>query len=157
MGAGEGNLAVSSRTFYGSKFLFYLLVAIHVIWFGLGVAKIVIGAMYINDCDREPMIPIWLIVDAIIPLAFVIGFVPHYKEDSSMKKLGLVCLVIAIILSIGWSVCGAVAFIYPNWNKEEGNCDTVVAKFSFAAITINWCIIWMWSNLAGRMLYFGCR
>jgi hypothetical protein len=39
---------------------------------GLGTAQIVIGAIYLNDCPREPMIPVWLIVEGVIFLIILV-------------------------------------------------------------------------------------
>ncbi|XP_053374660.1 uncharacterized protein LOC123532565 [Mercenaria mercenaria] len=145
---------VRAGTFFGSKILYILLITLHVVWFGVGVAKLVIGPMYINDCDLEKMIPIWVIVDAFTPILLVVGFIPFYKDSNSdaMKKFGAACLVIGTIFSIGWTICGAVV-IYPNWN-DGGDCDTRVATFAFASMCINWSIIGMWSQLVGRLLFY---
>lgn len=157
MGKCDEPTTFSSR-FMKCTWLNVVLVIIVGAWAILGLAEIIIGGIYINDCSSQDMIPVWLIADAIIPIFFVAGFALHFREgdNKSVKLYGSMFLVIAMILSIGWHVCGAV-WIYPTWNNDKKDCNEVPAIFSFAMITFHWCTMWMWINIVWRLLAYHCR
>ncbi|XP_045168001.2 uncharacterized protein LOC123531258 [Mercenaria mercenaria] len=154
--ADDKTAGVKSGTFLKSKCLLFLLIAIHVLWFGMGVAKILIGAMYIDDCDRLQMIPIWLIVDAFIPILFVVGFVPYYKESTSdtMRQYGRICLIVALIVHLAWLACGCI-LIFPDWNADE-HCDNVLESFTKAAVIVNCSVIGSWGQIVFRLIFVKC-
>lgn len=137
-------------TFLGSRALFYLLVAQTVDWVVLGVTKLVIGSTYVHDCDVQPLIPVWLILDAFIPLFFC-GFWSHVKEDSSdsLKMKGYISICIGSFLSVIWCICGGI-WIYPNW-ASQGQCNNTLRSFAFAMITVNWSTMSMWTQLVVRL------
>ncbi|XP_060561181.1 uncharacterized protein LOC132720952 [Ruditapes philippinarum] len=143
-----------STKFFGSTILFVLLIASYILWFSLGLAKLVIGAVYVNDCDEVEMIPIWLIIDGFVYIPFAIGLIPFYKGSSdSTKHYAKILLIVGIVVSIGWNITGA-AFIYPN-NNNDVDCSKVARSFAFAMLTTNWGTIGIWGQLVFRALADG--
>ncbi|XP_060604325.1 uncharacterized protein LOC132757148 [Ruditapes philippinarum] len=120
---------------------------------GLSIAKIAMGSSYLHDCDIRFMIPIYLIVSGLAPLYFtklICG-----GDDSSDCSLWQICWsIVGFLFCLAWLICGSV-WVYPTYstvmaedfrpctatiteNCSYGTCDTVIIKFAFAMVTLDW-------------------
>lgn len=137
---------------------------------GLGIAKIVVGAMYFHKCDIEKMIPIFLIVSAVAPMLF--GGLGKRNEDDSLG-FGTICGVIGFLFNLAWLIAGSV-WVYGTWalihsdtyvpcskvNRTEGctpgTCHNTLLTFSFAIVTIDWVFTGLWIVVIGCMILRAC-
>lgn len=121
---------------------------------GLGIAKIVIGALYLHNCDIQYLIPIYLIVGGVSPILLG-GFGRRGDDDESGGNIGsLICGVIGFLFNIAWLICGSV-WVYPNYGKlsevdfvvckenvtvlcVDKGCNETLLTFAFAVVTIDW-------------------
>lgn len=100
-----------------------------VIWTALSIAMIVIGALYIDKCSIEPMIPIYLIVAgavhlvgfALLPLKFVFVKLMYAIEGI----LGL--------FSLCWFIAGSV-WVFRIYKVSHKACDDTVYNFAFGIL-----------------------
>ncbi|XP_070711102.1 transmembrane protein 272-like [Pempheris klunzingeri] len=120
----------------------------------LSIAQLAVGAVYQNDCPRQPYIPVYLLVSGAVPLLLGLlnilpctaGFGNHCKAWSSLVSLFFFC----------WFIAGNV-WIYsiyePNYNKTTTSIDTYCDKtlYLFAFWTTNMTYI-----LLGLMLFCMC-
>lgn len=128
---------------------------------GYGIAKIVMGSVYIHDCPLEQMIPIYLIVSGLAPLLF--GGCRRKEEGQETSLGSVVCSIVGLLFNIAWLICGSV-WVYTHFGKLndvdftrcEGNvttgcldeiCDKDLITFAFASITIDW--VFMGLGIAG--------
>ncbi|KAL4219832.1 hypothetical protein ACF0H5_020244 [Mactra antiquata] len=138
---------------------------------GLGIAKIVMGAVHIHDCPIEKMIPIYLIVSGVAPIFFG-GSSRNKDEDSESGSLArTICGFIGLLFNIAWLICGSI-WVYPNYGKVNsdlppctGNmttgciqetCNKSLFTFAFAMVTIDWVLICLWIALIGCTLARYC-
>ncbi|KAH3755725.1 hypothetical protein DPMN_190425 [Dreissena polymorpha] len=133
---------------------------------GLAIAKIVMGAIYLRDCDIEKMIPIYLIVSGVLLLSFF-GFTCFdmfyfcrsencwemlEKMSYSCCRFFTLCLLF-ILTHTAWLICGSI-WVFPNYGKMTSNhvtcshevisncihgaCNMKFITFAFAMVTIDW-------------------
>ncbi|WAR11269.1 hypothetical protein MAR_036345 [Mya arenaria] len=53
---------------------------------GLGIAKIVMGAIHLHDCPLQDKVPIWLIVSGVAPIFFG-GSARKEEEDGEARSV----------------------------------------------------------------------
>lgn len=113
------------------------------------IAQIVIGALHLNDCPRQPYIPIYLIVAGAFGLVLaLLSCLPCAQEhkDGTANPLSQVCMAWNSLTScflFCWFIAGNV-WIYsiyqPNYNKNTTNvdpyCDKTVYLFAFWTTTL---------------------
>ncbi|XP_052251201.1 transmembrane protein 272-like isoform X1 [Dreissena polymorpha] len=118
---------------------------------GLGIAKIVMGAIYLHHCDIEKMIPIYLIVSGVVPLFF-----SSFSRRDEDRGFGVadICGLLAFLFNTAWLVCGSI-WVYPNYGKltsdqyipcsetvkhhcVRGTCSMTFMTFAFSMVTIDW-------------------
>ncbi|XP_060600511.1 uncharacterized protein LOC132753956 [Ruditapes philippinarum] len=126
---------------------------------GYGVAKIVMGAVYLDDCKLENMVPVYLIVSGMSPLLFS-GFCRKDRDESGLCGPGTVCGVIGFMFNFSWLICGSV-WICPNYKhlvtddfkQCEDNvtadcfpniCNRNLITFAFATVIIDWMFMCVW-------------
>ncbi|KAL4240293.1 hypothetical protein ACF0H5_001086 [Mactra antiquata] len=120
----------------------------------IGIAKVAMGVKYLNECDIQHLIPIYLIVSAIAPLIFSsLGF----GNDENDKLCAICCSILGFIFTVIWQICGTV-WIYPNYGKlikydftpctgnqttdcTHGDCNQSLITFAVAMVTIDWIIV----------------
>lgn len=164
----EGLLACCATC--GAAALCCLVVILVIGLIGLGIAKIVMGAIYFHDCDLERMIPIFLIVSALAPILFG-GFGRQNDEDSSGAGTG--CGIIGFLFSLAWLIAGSV-WVYGTWSKvhadtyipcpkvnatagcTQGTCNETLLTFSFAMVIIDWIFFGLYIVLIGGMIVRAC-
>lgn len=139
---------------------------------GLGIAKIVIGAIYLHDCSIEKMIPIFLIVSALAPILF--GGLGRQNNDDEGVGGATICGVIGFLFNLAWLIAGSV-WVYGTWGKMKsdnyhpcppvnatanctpGTCNNTLLTFSFAIVTIDWVCTGLWIGLIGCSILRACR
>ncbi|XP_053545215.1 transmembrane protein 272 [Bombina bombina] len=102
-----------------------------VIWFGISIAMIVMGAVYKDDCPNQPYIPMYLIV-AGVTRVLIFGLTPmkfFYKKVTYIiqNALGL--------FAIGWLITGCI-WVFPIFNAFTNNCGIAVYLFTFSILII---------------------
>ncbi|XP_045200489.1 uncharacterized protein LOC123554421 [Mercenaria mercenaria] len=141
---------------------------------GLGIAKIVMGAVYLHDCSIEDLIPVWLIVSGCAPILFG-GFGKQNNEDSGdgNNLCGTICGVIGFLFNLAWLICGSV-WVYPNYGKvtaddftpctgnvttgcTQGDCNKSLITFAFAMATLDWIFMGLWIALIGCLIVRACK
>ncbi|XP_060591401.1 transmembrane protein 272-like [Ruditapes philippinarum] len=119
-GQGKGQGHGITDSLFGEKKLKVVkivVVLIVFVFFGLNIAKIVMGAIYLDDCPIQKLIPIYLIVGGVVPFLFatVFSIIEMYlKKDfpDSEEKMGKIRKVlkaigvIAFKFTIAWLICG---------------------------------------------------
>lgn len=164
MGKGKGEGA-ELCVICGAMTFCCLVVLLVIALIGFGIAKIVMGSVYLHDCDIEYLIPIYLIVSGVAPIFFG-GF--GRQDDSNDNLCGPVCGVIGLLFNLAWLICGSV-WVYPNFGKLNAvdfkqctanvtdncltaSCNKDLATFAFAAVTIDWFFMGLWIGLIGYIL-----
>ncbi|XP_060608061.1 uncharacterized protein LOC132760162 [Ruditapes philippinarum] len=140
---------------------------------GLGIAKIVMGAVHLHDCSIEYLIPIWLIVSGCAPILFGGMGKQSNDEDGDSNMCAQVCGAIGFLFNLSWLICGSV-WVYPNYNTvtaddfvqctanittncTEGNCDKSLITFAFAMATLDWIFMGLWIVIIGCMICRACQ
>ncbi|XP_052812274.1 transmembrane protein 272-like [Mya arenaria] len=130
---------------------------------GLGIAKIVMGAIHLHDCPLQDKVPIWLIVSGVAPIFFG-GSARKEEEDgeASQSIARSVCGIIGLLFNLAWLICGSV-WVYPTYgtvNKDDfvpciGNvttgcsqdCHKPTLTFAFAMVTVDWIFFALWLTI----------
>ncbi|KAE8607749.1 hypothetical protein XENTR_v10011273 [Xenopus tropicalis] len=114
------------------------------LWTALSIAMIVIGAMHVGDCPREPNIPIYLIVaGAFHLLAFCL--IPLKKPA---EKVAYVLESIIGLFLFCWFITGSV-WVFRIYPENPRLCNDVVYKFAFGILIFEYIFI-------GLAVLFGC-
>ncbi|XP_037787827.1 transmembrane protein 272-like [Penaeus monodon] len=95
-----------------------LTVAFALLSLGLTIAFITVGAIYQDDCNVEPMIPVWLIVQGVISFVLTLSGQSKNSERKSvfsLIKIGL--LFIVQLFAFGWFIVGNV-WVFTAWAKN---------------------------------------
>ncbi|XP_050732194.1 uncharacterized protein LOC127006363 [Eriocheir sinensis] len=113
------------------------------------ITFIIMGAIYINDCAIEPLVPIWLIVQGVIML-FGIGTgglaKKMLKGSSSSSSSSFLFKIIGFALSlftIAWFIAGNV-WVYNAWAQSpdyahywfENGCNMSMYRLAFWGIIV---------------------
>ncbi|XP_045200409.2 transmembrane protein 272-like isoform X2 [Mercenaria mercenaria] len=142
-----------------------LIVILMLALLAYGIAKIVMGSVYLHDCSIERFIPIYLIVSGVAPIVFG-GF--GRRDDDEPNLSGNFCGVLGILFNVAWLICGSV-WVYPNYGKLndvdfttcssnktteclDEICDKDLMKFAISAVTIDWVFIGFWIVVIGYQL-----
>ncbi|XP_051800088.1 transmembrane protein 272-like [Acanthochromis polyacanthus] len=113
------------------------------------IAQIAIGAVHLEDCPRQPYIPIYLIVVGVFGLVLsLLSCLPCAKkpEDGTTNPLNRICTAWNSLTScflFCWFITGNV-WIYsiyqPNYNRNtthvEPYCDKTLYLFAFWTTTL---------------------
>ncbi|KAH3786435.1 uncharacterized protein LOC127841674 isoform X1 [Dreissena polymorpha] len=169
----RGNGGAEGCAICGAVMICCGLVIVVLLGLGLGIAKIVMGAVHLHDCPLEHMIPIWLIVSGVAPVFF--GCSGRRNNDDSGEKSGGGCAmilgIIGLLFNMAWLICGSV-WIYPNFGKMKADdfipctenittgctkdCHQPLLNFSVAMVTIDWMFFVAWSVLIGCTIRAAC-
>ncbi|CAL1533959.1 unnamed protein product [Lymnaea stagnalis] len=97
-----------------------LLLCIYGVIVGYSITKLVIGGIYFHDCPLQPLLPIFLIVDAIVMLATVSTTQcltrgrPEVKpkngqcRTSAVQKAACGIAIMLILFHVAWLICGTI-------------------------------------------------
>ncbi|XP_042233109.1 uncharacterized protein LOC121873541 [Homarus americanus] len=110
-----------------------------------GITFIIMGAINMNNCSIEPMIPIWLIIQGII-LLFGIGIGGAAKKTSKNGSVSLPIKLVGFVISlatIAWFTGGNV-WVYQAWAQTpdyahywfENGCNMSLFNLAFYGIII---------------------
>ncbi|XP_056431152.1 transmembrane protein 272-like [Gadus chalcogrammus] len=128
----------------------------------LPVAQIVIGSLYLHQCPRQRLIPVYLVVVGVFGLMLsLLSCLPcsQQAEDGSSTALGRVCATWNSLTSLFlfcWFIAGNV-WIYsiyqPNYNHTttavEPYCHKTLYLFAFWTTTLLYILL-------GLFLLGGC-
>lgn len=117
------------------------------------ISMITIGSIYLNDCQAENLVPVWLIVYGSISILSLVTSLSiriyeihqkktneNYKLSKSTNSKCLIDLSLFILL-----ICGT-AWIYQVFIKYNSDfssipCSQICFVFAFSIITIHWILI----------------
>ncbi|KAL4217348.1 hypothetical protein ACF0H5_023799 [Mactra antiquata] len=120
---------------------------------GMNIAKIVMGAVHMNNCPYEKLIPIYLVVAG--STSMMLGGLHNLKKkgDEDERNLKERCNVFSIIGVIGffftfaWLICGSV-WVFGNYSDiidgcggSNDCCNESLIKFALAAVILDWIFI----------------
>ncbi|XP_069563638.1 transmembrane protein 272 [Brachyistius frenatus] len=131
------------------------------------IAQIAVGAVHLDDCPRQPYIPIYLIVAGVFSMFLtVLSCLPCTREheDGTTNPLNRICTAWNSLTSFFlfcWFITGNV-WIYsiyePNYNKNTTNvepyCDKTLYLFAFWITTLIYILLGLF--LAGGCCVLFC-
>lgn len=98
----------------GSLCTFGLVAVFAVLIVGHGIAKIVIGALYLRACPVQPLLPVYLVVGAIFPTGFYIACRLKKQENGgcnfTCENLGFALGVVLSLFLFAWLTTGTVLY-----------------------------------------------
>ncbi|XP_059174043.1 uncharacterized protein LOC131954407 isoform X2 [Physella acuta] len=107
------------------------------------LSKVVFGILYIESCDADHFIPIYLVISGALPLiviALIILLIYlKYKQDnsdegvSSVHLTAFVYFFIHLVLQLAGSVCVIRTRNHLN-SKGSVDCDETLVTFSFGVV-----------------------
>ncbi|XP_019898902.2 transmembrane protein 272-like isoform X3 [Esox lucius] len=136
------------------------MVSSNVVPFAMLVANIVIGSVYLNDCPRQPYIPIYLIVLGAMGVVPVFSscccLISTPDSTSSLKVLCNICSGLVSLFLLCWFICGNV-WIYsiyqPNYNKNIPNYNQTLINNLYCNRTLY--LFAFWSNILAYLILLG--
>lgn len=131
------------------------LICIFVFW-AIAIANIAMGAVFLDDCRAERMIPIYLIVQGVFfSVKSIFGIVLHCKnkdkeeheeKDGASKCLTVLERLIDTFLFI-WFIAGCI-FIYRTHGEYQSTdsslanyCNNSFYLYAFWIVTLNYIIV----------------
>uniref|UniRef100_A0A7N6AVB0 Uncharacterized protein n=2 Tax=Anabas testudineus TaxID=64144 RepID=A0A7N6AVB0_ANATE len=130
----------------------------------LPIAQVAIGSVYLHDCPRQYLIPIFLIVAGVVGFVLsVLSCLPCTQEtnndSTNSSPLSRICIIWNSLTSLFlscWFIAGSV-WIYsiyePNYNKNTTNvdpyCNKTLYLFAFWITTLVYILL-------GLSLLCGC-
>ncbi|XP_068444414.1 transmembrane protein 272-like [Clinocottus analis] len=117
------------------------------------IIHLVIGAVYLNECPRQPYIPIYLLVLGVVCLLMTVFVLPCCDRPEIYSKIWI-CFVYFFVFC--WFIAGNV-WIYsiyePNYNKTGSSMDSYCNKtlYMFAFWSTNLAYI-----LLGFTMFISC-
>ncbi|XP_045107799.1 uncharacterized protein LOC123502684 [Portunus trituberculatus] len=113
-----------------------------------GITFIVMGSVYINSCQIERYVPIWLIVQGVVML-FGIGtggVIKKINQRSSSSSSSTLMKILGFTVSVAtaaWFIAGNV-WVYKAWSQNpdyahywfENGCDMSLFRVAFWGIII---------------------
>ncbi|CAI5668935.1 unnamed protein product [Oreochromis niloticus] len=110
-----------------------------VILFAMHIAQLIIGALNLHDCPRQPFIPIYLLVIGVVTLLFSI------LQCRRIRWSACSCLVSLFVFC--WFIAGNV-WIYsvyePSYNKTASPdmyCNKTLYLFAFWTMNLNYILL----------------
>ncbi|XP_054457879.1 transmembrane protein 272-like [Anoplopoma fimbria] len=130
------------------------LVCTQVIMGIMPLAQLVVGAVYQNDCPKQPYIPIYLMVMGVVSLVLTVLSLLPCCARFEIQSMAWSCLVALFFFC--WFTAGNV-WIYsiyePSYNQTASSMDTYCNKtlYLFAFWTTN-----LFYILLGFMILMSC-
>ncbi|XP_045178882.1 transmembrane protein 272-like [Mercenaria mercenaria] len=120
---------------------FIIVVALLVLAFiGLCIAKAVMGKEYFNDCPKQYLIPVYLIVSGSVPL--LMGGL--LKRDDGEINVFNIIGAIGFLFQFAWLICGSVwvfgiySDVMDGCGGAKDCCNPSLMKFAFAVTIVDW-------------------
>lgn len=107
MGKGKSGLGDCCAICGAATLCCFVLIVVLVLG-GLGIAKIVMGAIYLHDCSIERLIPIYLIVSGVSPILFGgFGRGSNTENDGENQNsiAGTICGIVGFLFNLAWLIC----------------------------------------------------
>ncbi|XP_069499166.1 transmembrane protein 272-like [Ambystoma mexicanum] len=108
-----------------------------VVFMGINIAEIVIGALYLHQCLLEPKIPIYLVVNGVVNILIIsIGFFlePHLILYALMRIMAL--------FSFCWLITGSI-WTFPHFTSYYDECNNILYIVTFSSLIIQYAFIFM--------------
>nr|XP_033811027.1 transmembrane protein 272-like [Geotrypetes seraphini] len=119
------------------------------IWLGLSIAMITMGALYLHNCSGEPNIPIYLIVAGVFILVLIIT----YPLKTVSLKFATLDGIIGLFL-FAWLIAGSV-WVFRNYQDylagRDIGCDHRLYLFAFWILIVQY--IFMGLTIISSVLY----
>lgn len=120
------------------------------IFLAIPISMIAIGAVYLNDCPAERMIPIYLIVAGCFGLvsnliSLIKSLMKKSEEDKEKSQLGLEQIINVFLFA--WFIAGNVWVYrtYDSWQRSDSTlttyCNPTLYYYSFWIITSTYIIV----------------
>ncbi|XP_068116181.1 transmembrane protein 272-like [Hyperolius riggenbachi] len=106
------------------------------LWSALSIAMIVLGALYMNQCQIQPMIPIYLIVAGSLLL---FGFALLPLKLVSLKVTYAIKAIVGLF-SLGWCIAGSV-WVFSIYQTDPRDCNSQMYKFAFGVLIFQYICI----------------
>merc|ERR1739838_1290706 len=131
------------------------------LFLAIAIAMIVMGAVYLNYCPAEKMIPIYLVVAGVV---YLLQNALNYDERQSVSNPSVRCSnVILALFSLAWFIAGNVwIFRKRNYMPLDEECATSLYSFAFGLLITKYiifglslCCIPIFMCLCWRCYIFG--
>ncbi|KAM9301737.1 uncharacterized protein PAF06_014953 [Gastrophryne carolinensis] len=116
--------------------LVMLKFAFFIIWTAIGVAFIVVGAVYLNQCPAERYIPIYMIVAGAFSFAYWVLLPLKCISCTLWKIAGL----IVSLFVFAWFIAGSV-WVFRIYNPTDEQCYRPMYLFVFSILIIQYILI----------------
>ncbi|XP_047487400.1 transmembrane protein 272-like isoform X2 [Penaeus chinensis] len=105
-----------------------LMVAFALLSLGLTIAFITVGAIYQDDCNVEPMIPVWLIVQGVVSFILTLSGKSQNSKTNPEYNLAKMSLTMIVqVFAFGWFIIGNV-WVFTAWAKNPDFEDLTQAN-----------------------------
>ncbi|XP_063607584.1 transmembrane protein 272-like [Penaeus indicus] len=114
----EGTWMTRTGIMVGSVAMGILMVAFALLSLGLTIAFITVGAIYKYDCNVQPMIPVWLIVEGVVSWLLSLTGKPDKSKRHTEYNLAKLSLTIIVqLFAFGWFIVGNI-WVFTAWAKN---------------------------------------
>ncbi|XP_073514552.1 transmembrane protein 272-like [Phyllobates terribilis] len=112
-------------------------ISLLIVWFGLGIAMIVMGAIHKDDCLIRPYMPIFLLINGVVHLVSAVLLLLR----SQLEKLFMASEYFIIMISFIWFVAGS-SFLFKSINDDEDLyvCYPNLYSFAFGVMIVDYLI-----------------
>ncbi|XP_056384482.1 transmembrane protein 272-like [Hyla sarda] len=121
-----------------NRVIYYLQISAVIVWIILGIAMIVVGGLYKDDCLIQPNIPIFLLVTGVAH--FVISSILLLRILRNLFSVFLDTVILIFMFS--WFITGSF-WIFYMFDQKEGKCATHLYLFAYGTMTFEWIILWL--------------
>ncbi|XP_040271092.1 transmembrane protein 272-like [Bufo bufo] len=119
-------------------------IALKCLLVGINIASIVIGAIYINDCPGQYLIPYYLIISGVACLLYLsMTCLPCIDEDqvTSVNLASLCAQGVILLFLFAFFIAGNVwiySLTHESWDDETSpkRCNRVLYLYAFWTITL---------------------
>lgn len=119
------------------------IVVVNVIWWMVLVAAIGFGAIHVNSCPVQPLIPIYMIVMGSVSLfSLTLTYTKSIWVDGTVFVIASTCNGLLYLFDFCWFIAGSV-WVYsvypPNYSHESAQfCFKPFYLFAFVITTLIW-------------------
>ncbi|XP_053545218.1 transmembrane protein 272-like [Bombina bombina] len=103
------------------------------IWTAMSIAMIAVGAVFLNNCPDERMIPIYLIVAGVFSFSFWI-FLPLEWFSPYLRQI---LMSLTSLFIFAWFIAGSV-WVFRIYNNDPRRCQINMYLFAFAVLIIQY-------------------